>query len=236
MDDRGEPSRGAAVQGMFGSVAARYDLLNSLLSLNLHHWWRGRAAQMCGIGPNQRVLDICAGTGDFAMTAAQRVGSAGYVVGLDFCAPMLMLGIQKSRRRGERVVNFARGDAQQLPFADGSFHHATVGFGIRNVVDIGRAFSEACRVVSPGGSVCCLEFAPPSGAEGALVRAYEATIVPAIGGLLSRGDAYRYLRDTIRRFHTPEELKSIMVTSGLTDVRYLRLFPGAVCVHVGRKP
>lgn len=236
MDDRGEPSRGVAVQAMFGAVAARYDLLNSLLSLNLHHWWRRRAARMCGISPNQRVLDICSGTGDFAMAAARMVGPSGYVVGLDFCAPMLLLGLQKSRGRGERVVNFAQGDAQHLPFPDDSFERATVGFGIRNVEDIGRAFAEACRVVAPGGSVCCLEFAPPSGAGGALVRAYEATIVPVMGGLLSRGDAYRYLRDTIRRFHTPEELKSIMVTSGLTDVRYHRLFPGAVCVHVGRKP
>ena len=223
------------VREMFASIAARYDLLNDVLSFRRHHAWRRTAARLTGLQPGDVALDVCSGTGDLAIALAREVGPHGRVVGSDFCLPMLALGVPKLRRVRARVHLLA-GDALRLPFRSGAFDAVAVGFGIRNVADTTLAMQEMARVTRAGGRVVCLEFTQPErGLIGAIVRAYQNRLLPAIGAVLSRAEAYRYLPQSIQAFHTAYELAGIMESVGLTEIRIHTLNFGSVCIHVGTK-
>lgn len=226
------------VRDMFARIAPRYDLLNSLLSLRIHHWWRAVAARVAALQPGDKALDVCTGTADLAIRLARAVGPQGTVVGLDFCEPMLRLGLQKVQRslRHHRV-QLILGDALHLPFADDTFHAVTVAFGIRNVVDISRAFAEMWRVLQPGGRVVCLEFSHPRVQPfRALYQFYFHHILPRIGGALSHLDAYTYLPTSVRYFPEREQLAEVMRRVGFVEVNWQELSLGIVCIHTGVKP
>jgi demethylmenaquinone methyltransferase/2-methoxy-6-polyprenyl-1,4-benzoquinol methylase len=140
---------------MFDRIAGRYDAMNSLMSAGLHHRWRARTVDIAGVSPGSAALDVCCGTGDLALELYRRVGPAGRVVGLDFSAPMLELAERKSAAQ-DAAVEWVQGNALDLPFPDSTFDAATVGFGVRNVADLGRAIAEMARVVRPGGAVAIL--------------------------------------------------------------------------------
>src|SRR5262249_6613841 len=151
--------------------------------------------------------DVCTGTGDFAIHLARAVGDKGFVLGSDFCQPMLSKGREKTARSTGGKIDLMVADTLKLPYRSNAFHCITVGFGIRNVADIPQAFREMTRVARSGGRVVCLEFNKP---KSAFIRTiadfYELKILPRVGGLISRSEAYRYLPKSIQAFHSREEL------------------------------
>jgi demethylmenaquinone methyltransferase/2-methoxy-6-polyprenyl-1,4-benzoquinol methylase len=218
---------------MFDRIATRYDLMNSVMSAGLHHRWRSRAADLASLEPGETALDVCCGTGDLAFELKRRVGPEGTVVGLDFSEPMLALANAKSERLGAGVV-FRQGNALELPFPDSSFDAATVGFGVRNLVDLRRGVLELARVVRPGRRVAILEITTPSRPPLSwFYGLWFDRIVPLLGALAGDRDAYSYLPQSVRRFPPALELAELMHGCGLTDVRFLLLAGGIVAVHAG---
>lgn len=224
------------VREMFDAIAPRYDLLNSVLSLRLHHGWRRAAVRQAALKMGDRALDVCTGTGDLAFELARAVGASGAVDATDFSEPMLELGRRKASQRGV-AVRFAWADTQSLPFADATFDAVTVGFGIRNVADIEAGLAEMARVVRPGGRVVILEFAQPRAPLfGWLYGLYSNRILPAVGGLVSgKRSAYTYLPASVAAFHSREALASRMERAGLGDIRVTDLCLGVVAIHRGVK-
>ncbi|MDR3710980.1 MAG: bifunctional demethylmenaquinone methyltransferase/2-methoxy-6-polyprenyl-1,4-benzoquinol methylase UbiE [Capsulimonadaceae bacterium] len=235
LDEPTEPGEKAEyVRRMFDEIAPRYDLLNDLLSFYIHGTWRSFAARCTALAPGDRVLDVCTGTGDFAVALRKRVGASGRVVGADFSAAMLEAGAAKFDAHG---VERRQADATALPFDDGEFDAATVGFGIRNVDRPVAAIKEMARVVRPGGRVVILEFSQPSGIIKALYDLHSRWVLPAVGGLISgRTEAYTYLPESVKRWLTREEMAALMRNAGLERVRWIDLTFGIVSVHVGEKP
>ena len=228
--------KSAYVRDMFASIAHRYDLLNSILSFNRHYAWRRKAVRLAQLRPGDSALDVCTGTGDFAIDLYNVVGPKGRVVGSDFCAPMLQRGKEKTDAVSGGRIEMMVADAQALPYRDNLFDCVTVGFGIRNVTDTHKAFAEMARVAKPGGRVVCLEFnTPKNPVLRPLVRFYEMKVLPRIGAMLSKSDAYSYLPKSIQAFHSREELSRIMRNVGLEDVRVVDLNFGSVCIHIGVK-
>ena len=221
---------------MFDRIAGRYDLMNSVMTAGLHHRWRARAVELAALGPGDRAIDVCCGTGDLALELKRRVGDAGGVVGVDFSAPMLELARAKSARDG-LAVDFLQGNALELPFEDASFDAATVGFGVRNVVDLERAIAEMTRVVRPGGRVVILEITTPERPPLSwFFSVWFDRIVPVLGKASGEQDAYSYLPDSVRRFPRARSLARSMHERGLRDVRWLLLAGGIIAIHAGRRP
>jgi demethylmenaquinone methyltransferase / 2-methoxy-6-polyprenyl-1,4-benzoquinol methylase len=224
------------VRSMFDRIAVRYDAMNSLMSAGLHHRWRARTVDIAGVGPGGEALDVCCGTGDMALELRRRVGPAGRVVGLDFSAPMLELAAHKATAQG-LAVEWIEGNALDLPFTDSSFDAATVGFGVRNVADLGHAIAEMARVVRPGGRVAILEITSPQ--RPPLKWFYSVwfdRIVPVLGTLAGDREAYTYLPNSVRRFPPAGELAALMHATGLREVRYVVLAGGIVAIHAGTVP
>jgi demethylmenaquinone methyltransferase / 2-methoxy-6-polyprenyl-1,4-benzoquinol methylase len=232
--DRGPATgREEQVRSMFDRIATRYDLMNSVMSAGLHHRWRSRAADLAALGPGDSALDVCCGTGDLALELKRRVGSGGSVVGTDFSEPMLALAREKAARLGLEV-SYRSGNALELPFPDSSFDAATVGFGLRNLVDLRRGVLELARVVRPGGRVVVLEITTPTRPPLSwFYRLWFDRIVPLLGAAAGDRDAYTYLPQSVRRFPPALELAELMHGCGLADLRFLLLAGGIVAVHAG---
>ncbi|MCX6372935.1 MAG: class I SAM-dependent methyltransferase [Actinobacteria bacterium] len=232
-----DPRRIAA---MFGGIAPRYDLMNRLMTGGRDGHWRRIAARQAAPSPGDRVLDACCGTGDLSFTLADQCPGCE-VVGLDFTAAMLALAREKAALRQDRGLlapAFVHGDLLDLPFADGEFAAVTVGWGVRNVPDVPRAFAEMRRVTRPGGRIVCLESTqPPDGAGKHFHRIWMGRVVPFLGCVVT-GDAtaYAYLPASVEAFPRAGELAAIMAAAGFTAVRYRRLGFGAVAIHVGDVP
>ncbi len=226
-------SREAQVRTMFDRIADRYDLMNSVMTAGMHHRWRERTADLAQVGPGDSALDVCCGTGDLALELAGRVRPRGRVVGLDFSAPMLELAEAKSRN-GAMPVAWLQGNALELPFDAGEFDAATVGFGVRNVVDLERAIAEMARVVRPGGRVVILEITTPLRPPLSWFFAvWFDRIVPLLGAVAGDRDAYTYLPSSVRRFPPAAELAALMHRAGLREIRYLVLAGGIIAIHSG---
>jgi demethylmenaquinone methyltransferase/2-methoxy-6-polyprenyl-1,4-benzoquinol methylase len=227
------PAKEAQVRSMFDRIATRYDLMNSVMSAGLHHRWRSRAADLASLREGEAALDVCCGTGDLALELKRRVGPGGTVVGLDFSEPMLALARAKSVRP-DAGVEFRHGNALELPFADASFDAATVGFGVRNLVDLRRGVLELARVVRPGRRVVILEITTPTRPPLSwFYGLWFDRIVPMLGILVGDRDAYSYLPQSVRRFPPSLELAELMHGCGLVDVRFLLMAGGIVAVHAG---
>ena len=226
------------IEAMFGGIAPRYDTMNRLMTAGLDGRWRRMAAQEAALSPGDRVLDACCGTGDLTFTLADACFWCE-VTGLDFTPAMVARARDKSaarERRGEPVpAAFVVGDLLELPFDDDAFAAVTVGWGVRNVPDVPRAFAEMARVTRPGGRVVCLESTQVPGGAGKLFHAvWMGRVVPVLGRLVT-GDpsAYAYLPASVEAFPRADELAAIMAGAGLARVRYRRLGFGAVALHVG---
>ncbi len=233
-----ESDKRGLVNDVFDSVAPKYDLMNDLMSMGTHRLWKRFVLAQLRLRPGDWAIDVAGGTADIALLMKKAVGSGGSVTVYDINQEMLAVGRDKVIDRGHvRGLNFVRGDAEEIAFADNTFHGAAIGFGIRNVTHLLKAFSEMARVVKPGGRVVCLEFSRP---ESALVRrlydAYSFSFIPAVGkAVTGNRDAYVYLPESIRKFPPQEELKAIMESVGLYKVHYHNLFNGIAAVHVGVK-
>lgn len=228
--------KAAYVRDMFTDIAPRYDLLNGVMSLGMHHVWRRHAVRLAGLRAGDSALDVATGTGDFAFALARRVGPGGRVVGVDFSEGMLRLAARKSHAEGvEHFVSFEWADALDLPFEDDEFDAATVGFAGRNVTDLRRFFSEMRRVVRPGGRVVHLELSKPT-TPGfrTIYDAYLHYVVPRVGGALAGSrSAYTYLPNSLTPFPDPQSLAGVMREAGLEPVRWRPLAFGTVTLHIG---
>jgi demethylmenaquinone methyltransferase/2-methoxy-6-polyprenyl-1,4-benzoquinol methylase len=242
---RGTTPRGTAtekeasdyVRGMFGRVAARYDLLNHGLSFQIDRYWRARAVSRVEhilLRPGTRSIDLCCGTGDLLLALESKAHRAAHVLGADFCHPMLVEAARKSARRLAHTP-LLECDALSLPFAANSLDLITVAFGFRNFANYRAGLVELFRVLKPGGTLAILEFStPPNPVIGALYGLYSTRILPVIGGLVSgHRDAYRYLPDSVRKFPSAEALAAEMEGAGFTRVRFDRLTFGVVALHTG---
>jgi demethylmenaquinone methyltransferase/2-methoxy-6-polyprenyl-1,4-benzoquinol methylase len=199
--------------------------MNRLMTAGLDQRWR-RLTVRLAVSPGDRVLDACCGTGDLAVAALR--GGAREVVGLDFSARML-----ERARRKEPAVEWVQGDLLALPFEDGSFDAATVGFGVRNVADLERGLAELRRVLRPGGRLGILEITRPRGPLRVFYRLWFDVLIPLAGKILPGGKAYTYLPASVRRFPGPEELEALLRARGFADVTHRRLAGGIVALHTG---
>lgn len=225
------------VQGIFARIAPGYDVVNILASLGIDRLWRRTTVRMANVGAADRVLDLCAGTGDLTLSMA-RLGGPAEVRSTDFVPEMLEIGKKKAAAfRGRTCIDFDVVDAQSIPYEDASFDIATVGFGVRNLPDRAANFREVLRVLRPGGRYLILEFTrPPSAIVRTLYYWYLGHVVPLLGGLVS-GDrrSYQYLNDSILQFPDQETLAAELRAAGFSDVRYSNLTFGIVAVHVSTK-
>ena len=214
------------VQRMFDRIAPVYDVMNRVMTAGLDRRWRRITVEQ-GVQPGDRVLDVCCGTGDLAIAARRR--GAAEVVGLDFSEEML----QRARGKAPEI-KWVQGDALDLPFGDGEFDAATVGFGVRNVDDLEAGICELARVLRPGGSVAILEITTPSGVFAPFYGFWFDRVIPLLGKVLPAGSAYTYLPASVRRFPKPEALADLLAANGFEAVRFRRFAGGIVALHIGR--
>jgi demethylmenaquinone methyltransferase / 2-methoxy-6-polyprenyl-1,4-benzoquinol methylase len=211
------------VRTMFDRIAPVYDVMNRVMTAGLDRRWR-RLTVEAVVQPGARVLDACCGTGDLAV-AAEREG--GVVTGLDFSPEMLVRA-----RRKSSTVEWVEGDLLRLPFADGSFDVATVGFGVRNVADLAAGLRELRRVLRPGGRLAVLEITQPRGALRPFFSLWFDRVVPVLGRLLPGGSAYTYLPASVRRFPGAEDVAAELVAAGFSDVSFTLHGGTIVALHV----
>jgi demethylmenaquinone methyltransferase / 2-methoxy-6-polyprenyl-1,4-benzoquinol methylase len=221
---------------MFDRIAGVYDLMNMAMTAGMHHRWRERAADRAELRPGGTALDVCCGTGDLALQLTRRVGPDGAVVGCDFSEPMLELARRKASKLGASQARFEWADALELPYEEGSFDAVTVGFGVRNLVDLERGLAEMVRVLRPGGRAVILEITQPR--RRPLSDFYSLwfdRIVPLIGRLTGEDEAYTYLPSSVKRFPGPEGLAAAMERTGLREIRWILTAGGIIALHVGTK-
>ncbi len=227
------------VAGVFHSVAAKYDLMNDLMSAGVHRIWKRFTIELSAVRPGHHVLDIAGGTGDLAAKFSKIVGPQGRVVLADINESMLRVGRDKMTDLGiVGNVEYALANAECLPFPDNTFDCITISFGLRNVTDKDAALRSMNRVLKPGGRLLVLEFSKPSNAL--LSKAYDTysfKLLPKIGKLITNDeDSYRYLAESIRMHPDQETLKEMMEDAGFARCEYHNMTGGIVAVHKGIKP
>ncbi len=226
------------VAGVFHSVAAKYDLMNDLMSFGIHRLWKRFAIDCAGLRPAQKVLDLAGGTGDLTARFSRIVGERGEVVLADINDSMLKVGRDKLRNLGlVDNIRYVQANAEALPFPDNHFDLITIGFGLRNVTDKEKALASMFRVLKPGGRLLVLEFSKPTSELMAkLYDLYSFHILPKMGKLVARdSDSYQYLAESIRMHPDQDTLKGMMETVGFESVDYFNLTQGVVALHRGYK-
>ena len=225
------------VASMFGRIAPRYDLMNTLMTGGMDARWREAVADEASVPPGGQALDVGTGTGRLAVGVAERSPGAR-VVGVDFAQPMLRAGIGRLRGSADgRRVSLAAADGLRLPFADGSFDAVVSAFVVRNLAGVRAGLAEQARVLRPGGRLVVLEITPgPPGVLRPIFRVYFRRLVPLLGGLIA-GDAtaYTYLPESAAAFLEPERLAEELRAVGLADVSVRRLGLGSVAITSGTK-
>ncbi|SCZ65025.1 bifunctional demethylmenaquinone methyltransferase/2-methoxy-6-polyprenyl-1,4-benzoquinol methylase UbiE [Thiohalomonas denitrificans] len=226
------------VADVFHSVAAKYDLMNDLMSGGVHRLWKRYTIEMSGVRRGQRILDLAGGTGDLAGKFSELVGPEGEVVLADINASMLSVGRQRLTDRGlVGNIEFAQVNAEELPFPDNHFDCITIAFGLRNVTDKDKALASMLRVLKPGGRLLVLEFSKPRAPGlGPVYDAYSFSVLPTLGAMITGDrDSYRYLAESIRMHPDQESLKAMMEAAGFERVDYYNLTGGIVALHRGFK-
>jgi len=234
-----ESQKAQKVAEVFHSVAAKYDLMNDVLSGGLHRLWKRFTIELSGVRRGNRVLDIAGGTGDLARQFSRLVGESGEVVLADINSSMLKVGRDRLLDKGVAGnVRFVQADAEKLPFPDNHFDVVTIAFGLRNVTHKEDALRSMLRVLKPGGRLLVLEFSKP--ANPLLGKAYDTysfAFMPLAGKLITNdADSYRYLAESIRMHPDQETLKGMMVEAGFERVTYHNMTGGIVALHRGLKP
>ena len=238
--DVAETEKAPLVQGIFQSVAGRYDLMNDLMSGGIHRLWKAAMVDWLDPRPGIRLLDAAGGTADIALKVRERLTGQGdkssRILVCDLTPEMLEIGRDRALDRGVfDGIDWICGDAQRLPLPESSVSAYTIAFGLRNVTRIDQALEEARRVLKPGGRFLCLEFSRVvQPLFSALYDRYSFQVLPAMGAAIA-GDreAYVYLAESIRRFPPQDELAAKMTRAGLSQVRYRNLSGGIAAIHSG---
>ncbi len=226
------------VAGVFHSVAAKYDLMNDLMSFGIHRLWKFFTVQLAGVRRGQRVLDLAGGTGDLAARFSALVGPEGEVVLADINESMLRVGRDNLTNKGVvGNLEYVQANAECLPFPGNHFDCITIAFGLRNVTDKDAALRSMYRVLKPGGRLLVLEFSKPTvPGLNKLYDAYSFTLLPLMGKLVTNdADSYRYLAESIRMHPDQETLRGMMEEAGFERCDYHNLTGGIVAVHRGFK-
>lgn len=233
--DLGSGGKAARVRSMFAEIAPRYDFLNRALSLSIDKRWRrfviGKVADRLR-RPGATALDLCCGTAELSL----ELGALAPTMGIDFCHPMLELGLKKIRR-AQLPIDLIEGDALNVPFSEAAFDVVTVAFGLRNVDGADAGLREIYRLLRSGGCGAVLEFSRPTlPLFRNLFHFYFTRLLPRIGNAVSGSSfAYQYLPESVQAFPDQEGLASLMREVGFSDVRYYNLFGGVACLHLGGK-
>lgn len=219
------------VRKLFAEISPSYDFMNSALSLGLHGRWRTIAAKKLNVQPGQTVLDLCSGTGDFGKPLRKVLGTSGRIIALDFCEPMLKRAQKKSYR-----LTVTLADACRIPLQENTVDGVTVGWGLRNLSDLKQGLSEIYRVLKSRAKVVSVDMAiPHSRFVGKAARFLFRILVPSMGAIIGKRDAYLYLQQSTEKYKTREELKKLMEETGFRNVRFHDLFFGLICIHEGEK-
>ncbi len=232
-----EAEKAGRVQGVFGSVASKYDVMNDAMSLGIHRIWKDAMMDWLAPRPGQRLLDVAGGTGDISFRFLKRAGS-GHSTVLDLTEPMLVEG--RKRAEAEQLgasIDWVVGDAMALPFEDNSFDVYTISFGIRNVTRPADALAEAFRILRPGGRLMVLEFSQiPNDLMQKAYDLYSFNIIPRMGQAIAGDrDSYQYLVESIRQFPNQEVFLRMIRDAGFENAKYRNLSMGIACLHSGWK-
>lgn len=227
---------GTRVRSMFGSIAERYDLTNSVLSFGIHFLWRRSLLARLPHGPQLMALDLCTGTGDLLPELSRKYAT---VLGADFCLPMLRLAQRKLEHKktlngGKGAARLLQGDAMKLPLGDASVDVVTVAFGVRNFENLGKGLGEIRRVMKCGGTFAVLEFGQPEpGLFAALYRFYSDHVMPFIGGLITgQREAYTYLPQTAKEFPSGSTFEQRLCDAGFRIEQTKRLTGGIAYLYI----
>ncbi|WP_340680998.1 bifunctional demethylmenaquinone methyltransferase/2-methoxy-6-polyprenyl-1,4-benzoquinol methylase UbiE [Paraglaciecola sp.] len=226
------------VKDVFQSVAAKYDIMNDLMSMGIHRLWKRYTIDCSGVRAGHKVLDLAGGTGDLTAKFSRIVGENGQVVLADINEAMLKVGRDKLRDKGiVGNVEYVQANAEDLPFPDNTFDIITIAFGLRNVTDKDKALASMYRVLKLGGRLLVLEFSKPT--NELLNKTYDLYsfhLLPKIGKLVvNDSDSYQYLAESIRMHPEQEVLKSMMEAVGFEQTTYQNLTGGIVALHRGYK-
>lgn len=230
--------KASMVAGVFHSVAAKYDIMNDLMSMGVHRIWKRFTIDCSGVRAGHKVLDLAGGTGDLAAKFSKLVGENGQVVLADINNAMLQVGREKLRNKGiVGNLEYVQANAEMLPFPDNHFDVITIAFGLRNVTDKDKALASMYRVLKPGGRLLVLEFSKPQNEM--LTKAYDLYsfhLLPKMGQLVANdSESYQYLAESIRMHPDQETLKGMMETAGFEQTSFHNLTGGIVALHRGFK-
>lgn len=226
------------VREVFSSVAQNYDIMNDLMSLGVHRYWKRFAVNLAAIRPGQSVLDVAAGTCDLSLLIAKRLKGEGRLIVSDINESMLAIGREKCINEGcVQGVVFVQADAEQLPFEKNHFDCITIAFGLRNVTHKENALRDFYRILKPGGKLIILEFSKPVLPFIAkLYDQYSFSLLPVLGKWIAKDEAsYRYLAESIRKHPDQLTLKHMCVEAGFDEVLVQNLSSGIVAIHEGYK-
>ncbi len=232
-----ESEKAGRVQGVFNSVASKYDVMNDAMSMGIHRIWKDAMMDWLAPRPGQKLLDVAGGTGDISFRFLKRAGS-GHATVLDLTEPMLIEGRQRAEAEAmAESLDWVVGDAMALPFPDNSFDVYTISFGIRNVTRPQEALNEAFRVLRPGGRLMVLEFSQiPNPAMQWAYDRYSFNVIPAMGQAIAGDrDSYQYLVESIRKFPDQDTFLGMVRKAGFENAKYRNLSLGIACLHSGWK-
>jgi demethylmenaquinone methyltransferase/2-methoxy-6-polyprenyl-1,4-benzoquinol methylase len=232
-----EHEKAGKVQGVFGSVASKYDVMNDAMSMGIHRIWKDAMMDWLAPRPNTRLLDVAGGTGDISFRYLKRAGQAHATV-CDLTEPMLVAGRQRAEAdQMADSLDWVVGDAMALPFEDNSFDVYTISFGIRNVTRPQEALNEAYRVLKPGGRLMVLEFSQiPNDMMQKVYDLYSFNVIPKMGKVIANdSESYQYLVESIRKFPDQDTFLSMVKQAGFENAKYRNLTMGIACLHSGWK-